>query len=111
MIPHIASKLTLEEFSDRHLFIKKGDPADCMYIILTGQVGIDIGGKIVGTKKVFDVLGEAGLEEREEGGLGVRTASCLAMGDVSLLRLSKVDYDNVIFDIKRIQRAENLTFL
>lgn len=111
VLPHITPKLTLQEYSSGDTIIRKGDKADCMYIILIGQIGIDIGGRIVGTKKPTDVLGEAGLEDREEGDYGYRTATCVAMGEVALLRLSKIDYDNIIFDIKRIQRAENLTFL
>lgn len=74
-------------FKAGETFIKQGDVGDCLYLIVDGDVAIDIRevGRIA-TRSSKQVIGEMAIITRQP-----RSADCIALTDVTLL---KIDYDD-----------------
>jgi CRP-like cAMP-binding protein/HEAT repeat protein len=75
--------------------IRQGEPGDCLYIIVAGEASINIRG--VGTvarRTARDCLGEMGLLSRQP-----RSADCVALTDITALRIERADFWEVLAEM------------
>lgn len=79
---------TTVEFAKGHQLFAEGDPGDCLYVLVSGTVRIELlrGGKHTPVAKLGDgaVIGEVGLLVKEK-----RSATAFAETDVKLLSLPR----------------------
>ncbi len=68
-------------------FIKEGDEGDCLYVVVDGEVAVEIEGEQVSICASPDTLGELAILSDEP-----RTATCTARTDLVTLRLDKSDF-------------------
>ncbi len=69
-------------------FIQQGDPGDSLYIIVAGQVDVTLeSGKKIESLGEKRVIGEMALFSKRH-----RMANCVAVTDVTLLRISREDF-------------------
>jgi len=74
-------------------FIHEGDPGDCMYVVLDGEVRVHCGEQVIGVHGPGKTVGElAVLDPRP------RVASVTAITDTFLLRIAKEPFDEVMAD-------------
>lgn len=89
----LADKMDLLHYSAGQTIFNYGDPGNAMYIIRSGEVEIYVknnqGEKIVlETSKSGDIFGEVSLLDG-----GARTATVVALNEVSLLRLDRTHFE------------------
>jgi CRP-like cAMP-binding protein len=77
--------------------IREGQPSDGLYVVLTGEVAVDVGGRPVATLKEGQVFGEMSLLTR-----AVTTATVKTTRRTSLLRLPRADFDQLIMSHPQI---------
>lgn len=77
--------------------IREGQPSDGLYVVLTGEVAVDVGGRHVATLKEGEVFGEMSLLTRS-----VTMASVKTTRRTSLLRLPRADFDQLIMSHPQI---------
>ena len=93
---NISDRLHSVGFKAGEKLISKGDKADCLYLIVSGRVGVYIDSeKCVDEVIERNVIGEAAIQTRS-----LRTATLIAHTDVKTLKLTYEDYDIVVFKIK-----------
>jgi CRP/FNR family cyclic AMP-dependent transcriptional regulator len=73
-----------ETFTAGEMIFTTGDSADCMYIVIEGQVDIMFNGHLIETIEPGGVLGELALVDQS-----TRSASALAKTDIKLARVDK----------------------
>ncbi|MEM6614982.1 MAG: cyclic nucleotide-binding domain-containing protein [Pseudomonadota bacterium] len=78
------------ELKDRDVLLRKGDTADCMYIVLDGEVEVVDYGIRLG---IHDIVGETGLFASDRK----RTATVRACGPVRLGRICQDDVERLYF--------------
>ena len=78
--------------------VLEGDPGDSFYLIRTGRVAVEKGGRQVQTLEAGDFFGEVALLTE-----GPRTATVRALTDTDLLALDKATFDAVVRDHKGVQ--------
>lgn len=91
----MAELLTLgyiSRFTSEQTIFDKGDPGDCLYAVLKGQIAIrtsSADGKtmLLNILDSGDILGEIGLLDGRE-----RTASAAALGPTELYRIDRADF-------------------
>ncbi len=91
----MAELLTLgyiSRFASQQTIFDKGDPGDCLYAVLKGQIAIrtsSTDGKtmLLNILNSGDILGEIGLLDGRE-----RTASAAALGPTELYRIDRADF-------------------
>ncbi len=76
-----------ESYKDGQSIIKEGEPAECLYVIASGQVQVTLRGVVLSTLSAGQHFGELALVEEV-----VRSASAHAIGDVTVMRLGKEDF-------------------
>lgn len=69
------------------VFIRKGDEGDCLYILVEGEVTVDLGPGRERVMRSGDVIGELAVLTEQP-----RTADCTASRDVVLLRIDKGEF-------------------
>ncbi|HZS94328.1 MAG TPA: cyclic nucleotide-binding domain-containing protein [Chloroflexota bacterium] len=74
-------------FSPGELLIRYGDRADCLYIVLSGDVTVHPKGRNEVTVGEGAVLGEMGILSGRP-----RSADCIAVGDVTALRIGRDEF-------------------
>ena len=68
--------------------IRQGDPGDCLYIIVAGEVSINIRGVgTVATRSAKSCIGEMGIISRR-----ARSADCVALSALTALRIDRDDF-------------------
>lgn len=76
----------LMEYQDGEILFKEGDPADCAYLIMSGQVEIYVGNseeaEVIVTRGENDLIGEMAIISKQ-----TRSASVRAKGKVTVLRI------------------------
>lgn len=77
------------------IICKQGEPADALFLILSGACEIIIDKKIVGTVKDADIIGERALFPNSMGDT-IRTATVKSSKTTTLLELSKESLDGLI---------------
>jgi CRP-like cAMP-binding protein len=93
----LAAALESKDYADGQTIFVEGDPGDSMYFITQGCVRIEkrgqsntAGPKILAVLESGDYLGEMALLDQKP-----RSASALAVGRATLLRLSKAAFDKI----------------
>ncbi|KJR63671.1 Crp/Fnr family transcriptional regulator [Azospirillum thiophilum] len=82
----------IARFDAEQIIFDKGDPGDCLFAVLKGQIAIrtsSADGKtmLLNILEVGDVLGEIGLIDGREG-----TAAAVALRPVDLYRIDRADF-------------------
>jgi CRP-like cAMP-binding protein len=82
-----------ETFENGQIVCKEGDPGNCCYIIMTGEIQVSkslLGGgsQKIATLKSGDLFGQLALVAGSP-----RSANCKAIGECRLLRLERHDFD------------------
>ena len=78
----------------------EGDPGDSLYFILEGHVQVIIGGEEVAELGERQVFGEMSLLDSEP-----RSASCSAATDLTLLRITRDDFDEILAEKAEIAQG------
>ena len=87
------SQLTRQQrFQKGECFIRQGDIGNSLYIIVAGEVDVVVDGVgCVAKREVGSVIGEMALLSDS-----VRTASCVASSDLSVLQILREDFQNLM---------------
>jgi CRP-like cAMP-binding protein len=85
--------------SSQETLFEEKDPADGLYFVLSGELEVRMGGVCVNRLADGAVLGEIALLDG-----GVRTAACVARGNVLLLRFEPVLFDEIVEDYPEVAR-------
>lgn len=89
---------TIEAFHDGEYILKTGDPADFLFVIISGQVAVVVGeddDQIEITRlEPSQMVGEMAVILNEK-----RTASCVARGETMILKLAQEVFRKVVFAI------------
>lgn len=104
----IADRMMTVKFETGKSLMRKGEKADCMYILVRGKVGIYLGEDGVLKDVVIEgnVIGEAAVQRQN-----LRTATVKAIEQVHALRLTYEDYDRVVYRHKQQDFYDVATFL
>mmetsp|Transcript_6290 Transcript_6290/g.8336 ORF Transcript_6290/g.8336 Transcript_6290/m.8336 type:complete len:1062 (-) Transcript_6290:158-3343(-) len=84
-------------FSEKQVIIRQGDPGDCMYVIQSGKAQVQVTDAETGKQKIvasmgqYDYFGERALLSDEP-----RTASIVAETAITLLRIDKEAFEDVL---------------
>ena len=108
LVSFLGSKISARKFKPDEVIMKIGDEGDCMYCIYSGAVQvIPIGytGPAIMLES-NEVFGQTALYNKT-----TRNATVIAKTPVKCFTLFKVDYDNVVFQSKKVQKQKNLQFL
>ncbi len=104
----LADSLKVSPFSGGEIIMKRGEKADCLYIISEGKANIVLGdgkeingSEILKTLSAGDFMGEMGLLTGEP-----RTATAVSDGETVCYRLDKKDFSVILSS--RPEIAENL---
>lgn len=100
ILAEVATLLEEVELLGGQAIFQKGDPGDCMYIIVSGQVKAHEGQTIFNTLADGDVFGEMALLDPEP-----RLASITALEDTTLLRLDQQPFYELMEDRIEIVRG------
>lgn len=106
VIRETCDRLSTEKIQKGIDFIKKGQDADCMYIIYKGSVGIFLDRVRIGRRKEGDVVGESAMDVDK-----LRNADVFAESNLVLLKIRKEDYQNIVMNFKKAENYENTKFL
>jgi len=71
------------EFGPQSVIFKQGDPAEFLYVIIAGEVELNLRGESIGSEGVGGIIGESAITSS-----ATRTATATALGDVKLARLT-----------------------
>jgi AAA family ATP:ADP antiporter len=96
----IAYQLDNMEFECGELIVKAGDSADCMYVIVTGEVRVHDQGRFIADLRDGDFFGDMALLDDQP-----RSASVTALRDTALLRLDRTVFQEIIHDYPEVTRG------
>ena len=99
ILASVAKILEIVEFKTNALIIEEGKLEDWMYIIVEGQVQVFSGEQPLMKLKKGDTVGELSILDPQ-----IRSASVSAMEDVTLFRLTKPQFDEVMLDRPEISQ-------
>jgi len=103
----ISDRMRAVRFEKEELLMRRGEKADCMYMIVKGRVGIYIGSEIAKDEVgEHNVIGESAVQTKN-----LRTATVKAHTPVETLKLTYEDYDHVVFRLKLQDFYQVATFL
>ena len=80
-----------EAFEARSVIFSEKDPADVMYVVLSGEVELSLHGETIGTEKAGGIVGEMAMITSAN-----RNATATAVTDVTLARLDKAQFRELI---------------
>lgn len=69
----------------------EGEPGDVMYVVLEGEVEIQVGGETVQTAAAGDLVGEMALIDTQ-----ARSATALAIADCRLAAVDEAEFINMV---------------
>jgi CRP-like cAMP-binding protein/Fe-S-cluster-containing dehydrogenase component len=106
-IEHLKETVELQRFAPGQAIARQGDPADCFYLVRIGFVKISEdypGGELVlAYLSRGDYFGEIGLL-----GGGVRTANCIALDHVEVVRIPGEDFRHMVERFPTVRRGLEL---
>lgn len=103
----ISDRMRSVRFEKDEYLMRRGEKADCMYMLVKGRVGIYIGSDVAKDEVIeHNVIGESAVQTKN-----MRTATVKAHCDVEALKLTYEDYDHVVFRIKLQDFYQVATFL
>ena len=100
ILAEIATLLQQTEFRAGDTIFKKGDPGDCMYVIVSGEVRVHDGAHTLNHLAEGTVFGEMAVLDPEP-----RVASVTASVDTVLLRLDQEPFYELMEDRIEIARG------
>lgn len=87
-------------FKPGELLFRQGDPGDTLYLLLDGEVAIELGGTEVNRMRPGDSFGEVAILDR-----GRRTADARADGDVLALRIDRRAVEDLLASYPQLRLA------
>jgi len=84
---YVSNKQKLEKYEAGKIIFLEGEHGDNMYMILRGEVSISYEGVLLATLTSGDIIGEMSLLDSQP-----RSATAMALADVSLLCVSKENF-------------------
>ena len=84
----------IEEFSDGETIFREDTPGDVMYVVLEGEVEIQVRGRSIYTAVAGEVVGEMALIDSK-----ARSASAVALGQC---RLAPVDQQEFLSTVQQV---------
>jgi CRP-like cAMP-binding protein len=103
----ICDRLMTVHFNKGEVMMRKGEVGECMYLIVSGTVGVFLDDMVhVATIKANNSIGEGALKSNT-----VRAATVIAQTDLKALLLSKADYDSIVIREKLQERRETCNVL
>lgn len=107
VVKDTCDKLIRVIFKENDVIIKKGDTGDCLYIIYSGKAKIQLEPEnihdIIGPKSV---IGEHALDTNKK-----RTASVIAIEPIIAFKLTKMDYDQILLNVKKLEKYKSSKLL
>ena len=88
----LAKELVPVYFNDGEVVFLQGDEGDALYLIVYGEVDVIANGQNVGGLVPGQCFGDRALEARSLGRVNKRTATIVAVGEVTLARLGREAY-------------------
>jgi len=79
------------EFSAQSVIFSEGDPADVMYVILSGEVELTLHGEALGTEETGGIIGEIAMLKST-----TRSSTITALTDTKLARLNHDQFQECI---------------
>ena len=103
----VIDRLTIADFEDQTLICQEGQLADSMYIIVDGNIRVQIGDKNgqpidLAELKPGDFFGEIALFTHSP-----RTANCVSKGKTQLLQIRRQDFQILIQKYPRVKNVLN----
>lgn len=87
----LVERFRAREVKPGDVVIRAGQRSDGMYLVLTGEILVEVDGRRVAALKEGDLFGEMSLLTKSPA-----TANCVASRHTSLLRLPREDFDQLI---------------
>jgi CRP-like cAMP-binding protein len=82
-----------EEYDARTVIFSERDPADVMYVILSGEVELTLHGEPLGAEGEGGIIGEMAMIDS-----ATRSATATTLGKVKLARLDRDEFKALIAD-------------
>lgn len=103
----VSERLQAVQFPAGAVIMEKGAVADCMYVLVEGEVGISVENtRLIERIYPKNVIGELGMQSKT-----ARSATIIAISLVKALKLTVEDYDSTVFKLKLQQSRELSLFL
>ena len=107
VVKDTCDKLIRQKFQTHDLLIRKGDIGDSMFIIFSGKAEVfleeNISHGFVGPKQV---IGEHALDT-----LKPRSATIVATEPIVAFKLTKIDYDTILLNVKKLEKQKSSKLL
>lgn len=100
ILARIASTMKSVQFTPGQRFITQGDSGDSLYLVVEGQVSIEVDGEAIARRGPGASLGEMSLLTGRP-----RSSSCVTVGDVLVLRLSREAFEEVMDERPELARG------
>lgn len=81
----------MEEFHAQAVIFSEGDPADEMYVIVSGEVGLTLHGETVGTEREGSIFGEMAMINS-----ATRSDTATALSEVRLARMDRERFRQLV---------------
>ena len=92
----ISDRMKSVQFQQGETLMKRGEKADCLYMIVKGKVGIYLDSDVAKDEVCeHNVIGESAVQTKN-----TRTATVKAHCVVETLKLTYEDYDHIVFRLK-----------
>jgi len=95
----VAEMFSVLSVSDGTTVFKENEPGDSFYVILSGMVRLDRGGREICLLKEKDYFGEMALLDQE-----ARSARAIAATDCELLKLNREDFLDLLEEYPRLSQ-------
>jgi CRP-like cAMP-binding protein len=81
----------VEEYGAQSVIYSERDPADVMYVILSGEVELTLHGELLGTEGEGGIIGEMALINS-----ATRNATATTVGEVKLARMDRSQFRELV---------------
>jgi len=81
----------VEEFPAQTVIFSEGDPADLMYVVISGEIELTLHGESLGTEEKGGIIGEMAMVNS-----ATRNATATALTQVKLARLNRDQFRKFI---------------
>jgi len=106
-LSEVCKRLQAVQFPAGAVVMEKGAAADCMYVLVEGEVGLSVGNtRLIERIYPKNVIGELGMQSKT-----ARSATIVAITPVKTLKLTSEDYDLTVSKLKSQQSKELSLFL
>lgn len=106
-LAEVCEQLQSVYFEAGAVIMEKDAQADCMYVLVEGEVGIMVGSAQL-IERIYpkNVIGELGIQSKT-----ARSATIIAITPVKALKLVSEEYESTVFKLKQQQSKELSLFL